>query len=143
MKIIKNILTLLTSKSTATQTPKAKRGTFEVIESQLQLLKVDRDPVAFFGFCTKDEDSLYFVYQNGRFNLDYELYTPEKLKLENSFRQVAKMQGYDVLNTSYDNQHVVLRIELSSLESEASEQAFKFAHELFGIERSTVLEFLP
>jgi hypothetical protein len=121
----------------------ASHGTYLEMPKRLSALKGSTDPTAFLGFCTRDEDALYFVYANNAFNLDYELYGQQKEKYAEPFRRTASDLGFEVLTTSYDKEHVVLRIQLAAGETEAAEQAFRVAHELFGLEKTTELEFLP
>jgi hypothetical protein len=121
----------------------AEHGTYADVPKHLTGLKGNTDPTAFFGFCTRDEDALYFVWANYTFNLDYELYNAQKEKYAEPFRKAASDLRFKVVETTYDNRHVVLRIRLSSAEHEAAEQAFQFAHRLFGLQRTTELEFLP
>jgi hypothetical protein len=120
----------------------AEQGTYNKITPKLDALMHSRDPKAFVGFCTKDTDALYFVFEHGTFNLDYELYNPEKVKFADPFRKVATSQGYKVQETTYGSAPV-LRINLGSNSIQAAERGFQFAHQLFGLEKTTRIEFLP
>ena len=117
--------------------------TYEQIPGLLAQLKTNTDPTAFLGFYTNDVDALYFIYESGTFFLDYELYNPAKEKMAEPFRRTAAKLGYEIISTSYDDEHPVLRIRLSASEFEAAEQAFQVANKLFDIQKETELEFLP
>ncbi len=121
----------------------AEHRTYDDVPGRLKELRDNSDPTAFFGFHTRDVDALYFVYENGALFLDYELYNSPKEGYAAPFRKTAAAHGFSVTTTSYDQVHTVLRIQLSSVESEAAEQAYGIAHDLFGIKRATRLEFLP
>ena len=120
----------------------AEQGTFDQIVPKLDALQRSTDPKAFVGFCTKDTDALYFVFEHGTFNLDYELYNPEKTAFAQPFRKVAAELGYKVEDTTYGSAPV-LRINLGPSSVQAAERGFQFAHNLFGLEKTTRLEFLP
>ncbi|HEV8362213.1 MAG TPA: hypothetical protein VGQ52_01740 [Gemmatimonadaceae bacterium] len=120
----------------------AEHGTYSEVPRHLSALKQSTDPTAFFGFHTRSTDALYFVYEGGSFNLDYELLGVDKEQYAEPFRKVAAQLGYKVLSTTY-GQYPVLRVKLSAAESQAAEQGFQFAHRIFGIQRNTELEFLP
>ena len=120
----------------------AARGTYDQIESRLDGLKRSTDPKAFVGFCTKNTDALYFVFEHGTYNLDYELYDPEKAKFAEPFRKVAGNLGHKVQETTYGSAPV-LRVDLGPNTKQAAEQGFQFAHQLFGLEKATNIEFLP
>ena len=121
----------------------AQSGTYDEIAQQLAKLKQNTYPKAFFGFCTRDEDALYFVYVNGAFNLDYELTTPQKESHAAAFRKTASDLGLAVIETTYYGQYPVLRVKTDDSETHAAEVGFKFAQQMFGHDEKTVVEFLP
>lgn len=122
----------------------AEPGTLAALPGRLAKLKEqDRDPAAFVGFCTRDEDALYIVHQDGVFYLDYELTTPEKTSQANSFRKVAADLGFAVTQTHYNPRYLVLRVTCGASERDATDVALAFAQRLFGHDANTVYEFLP
>lgn len=122
----------------------AERGTLADLPQRLTRLKEqDNDPKAFLGFCTRDEDAIYFVHQDGVFYLDYELTTPAKASHANAFRKTAAELGYSVTNTSYSGQYPLLRVNTGASEAKAANVGLEFAQRLFGHDEKTVYEFLP
>jgi len=121
----------------------AESGTHAEMAARLAKLKQDTDPKAFLGFCTRDEDALYFVYQKGVFLLDYELTTPEKKSHAGAFRKTAADLGFAVIDTTYYGEFPLLRVETGTSEARAAEVGFLFAQRLFGHDQKTVVEFLP
>jgi hypothetical protein len=122
----------------------AESGTLAELPQRLAKLKLqDNDPKAFFGFCTRDEDALYFVHEHGVFYLDYELTTPAKKGYADAFRKSAADLGFSVLDTSYYGQYPVLRVKAGDTETQAADVGLKFTQRLFGHDQQTVFEFLP
>ena len=122
----------------------AESGTLAELAQRLTKLKQeDNDPKAFFGFCTCDEDALYFVHQDGIFYLDYELTTPAKKNHEDDFRKTAADLGFVVIDTSYYGQYPVLRVKTGDTEAQAAKVGLDFTQRLFGHNQQTTFEFLP
>ena len=122
----------------------AEHGTLADLPERLAKLKEqDRDPKAFLGFCTRDEDALYFVHENGVFYLDYELTTPAKKNYADSFRKTAADLGHPVTDTSYSGHFPVLRVDAGTSETQAANIGLEFTRKMFGHGQQTVFEFLP
>jgi len=121
----------------------AESGTLAELPQRLAKLKQqDNDPTAFLGFCTRDEDALYFVHQDGVFYLDYELTTPAKKSHAEAFRKTATDLSFPVIDTTY-GQYPVLRVKTGDSEAQATKIALEFSNRLFGHDEKTVYEFLP
>ena len=121
----------------------AEHGTLAELPQRLATLKLqDNDPTAFLGFCTRDEDALYFVHEHGTFFLDYELSTPQKTANADAFRKTATDLGFSVIDTTY-GRFPVLRVDVGNAEAHAADIGLEFTHRLFGHDKSTVFEFLP
>jgi hypothetical protein len=121
----------------------AESGTQAEVPSRLAKLKQNTDPKAFLGFCTRDEDALYFVCESGVFNLDYELTTPQKESHAAAFRKTASDLGFIVVDTTYYGRFPVLRVKIDASETHVAEVGAKFAQQMFGHDEKTVVEFLP
>jgi hypothetical protein len=121
----------------------AESGTLTSLPQRLAKLKQqDSDPKAFLGFCTRDEDALYFVHESGVFFLDYELTTPQKSGHADAFRKTAADLGFSVIDTTY-RQFPVLRVKAGDSEAQAADVGLKFTQRLFGHDQQTIFEFLP
>jgi hypothetical protein len=121
----------------------AEHGTLADLLQRLAKLKLqDSDPTAFLGFCTRDEDALYFVHEHGTFLLDYELSTPQKSGNADAFRKTATDLGLTVIDTTY-GRFPVLRVDAGNTEAHAAEIGLAFTQRLFGHDSKTVFEFLP
>ena len=121
----------------------AVRLTIAELPPLLTKLRNGADRNGFVGFVGEGPQALYFVYENGTFWLDFEIFVSALEEYAEPFRRVAAELKHDVITTSYDNEHTVLRIKLSSSENEAVEQAYEVAHRWAGIERDTRLQLLP
>ena len=122
----------------------AEHGTLNELPQRLTRLKEqDSDLKAFLGFCTRDEDALYFVHENGVFYLDYELTTPEKRNYADTFRKTASELGRTIINTSYSGDAPVLRIDAGPSERQAADLGLEFTRRMFGHDEHTAFEFLP
>ena len=122
----------------------AESGTLAELPQRLAKLKQqDNDPKAFLGFCTCDEDALYFVHENGVFYLDYELTTPAKTGHAGAFRKTAADLGLSVIDASYSGQYPLLRVKTGDTEAQATKIGLEFSRRLFGHDEKTVYEFLP
>jgi hypothetical protein len=120
-----------------------EHGTLDDLSQRLAKLKLrDSDPKAFLGFCTRDEDVLYFVHEHGTFFLDYELSTPQKTGNADAFRKTAADLGFTVNDTTY-GKFPVLRVDVGNVEAHAAEIGLAFTQRLFGHDQKTVFEFLP
>jgi hypothetical protein len=121
----------------------AESGTLASLPQRLTKLKEqDSDPKAFLGFCTRDEDALYFVHEHGTFFLDYELSTPQKTGNTDAFRRTAADLGFTVIDTTY-GKFPVLRVDVGNAEAHAAEIGLAFTQRLFRHDQKTVFEFLP
>ena len=97
----------------------------------------------FVGFSTQGFDALYFVYDDGEYFLDYELFDEEMEEYEEAIRVFAEENGREILETSYDDEHTVLRIPVGSDEEDAVDFAFDLASSIFGHSEETHLDLLP
>lgn len=120
----------------------AESGSLAELLPRLVKLKADTNPNAFLGFCTRDEDALYYVYEGGVFFLDYELTTPEKTGHADAFRKTAAELGFPVMDTTY-GEYPVLRVRAGNSETQAAEVGAEFTQRLFGHGQKTIFEFLP
>jgi hypothetical protein len=121
----------------------AEHGMLDGLSQRLAKLKLrDSDPTAFLGFCTRDEDALYFVHEHGTFFLDYELSTPQKTGNAGAFRKTTADLGFTVIDTTY-GKFPVLRVDVGNAEAHAAEIGLAFTQRLFGHDQKTVFEFLP
>ncbi len=124
--------------------PVAEQITYEQLPAILTKLKTSTNPTDFVGYCTKNEDALYFVFENGVYNLDYELFSPDKLAYEQAFSDFAKQHGYTLLETQYFNDSPkVLRIPLTADETDAVNTAYKFGQTIWGHSLEMKYELLP
>ena len=122
----------------------AEHGTLTDLPKRIAKLKQqDSDPKAFLGFCTRDEDALYVVHQNGVFYLDYELTTPAKNDYADAFRKTAADLGHSVIETSYTGEFPLLRVDVGVSETQAADLGLEFTHRMFGHDEHTIFEFLP
>jgi hypothetical protein len=122
----------------------AEHGTLAELPQRLAKLKQqDNDPTAFLGFCTRDEDALYFVHEDGVFYLDYELTTEAKKNHADAFRKTAADLRFPVIDTSYSGRFPVLRVNTGNTEARASEVGLQFTQRLFGHDQKTIFEFVP
>jgi hypothetical protein len=121
----------------------AESGTLAELPRRLAKLKLqDSDPKAFLGFCTCDEDAIYFVHADGGFYLDYELTTPAKKGHADAFRKAAADLGFPVIDTTY-GEFPVLRVKTGDSEAQAAKVGLEYSQRLFGHDEKTVYEFLP
>lgn len=120
----------------------AESGTHRDVASRLAKLKQNPARDAFLGFCTRNEDTLYFIYEGGTFFLDYELSHAEKKPFEAPFRAAARELGLPVIDTTY-GQFPVLRVKAGTTEESAARVGFEFARKVFGHDEKTTIEFLP
>ena len=120
----------------------AESGNLTNLTQRLTRLKQDTNPKAFLGFCTRDEDALYFVYEGGVFNLDYELTTPEKRSHAEAFRKTAADLALPVIDTTYGD-YPVLRVNVGGTGTHAADMGLEFTRRIFGHDQNTLFEFLP
>jgi hypothetical protein len=122
--------------------PVAEKGTYEKLPELLKKLKNGENEFGTVGFLTGDQTTLYFVYENGEFFLDYELNTAEKKPHEASFRKVAEEHALPVTDTSYE-ESPVLRVKAGASVEEASKLGFGFSKKIFGHNNETEFDFVP
>jgi hypothetical protein len=120
----------------------AERGTYEKLPELLKKLKNGENEFGTVGFLTEDQTTLYFVYENGEFFLDYELNTAEKKPHEASFRKVAGEHELQVTDTSYGD-FPVLRVNAGNSAEKATKLGFGFSKKMFGYSNETEFMFVP
>ena len=118
----------------------AECGTYEQIPSRLAQLKLDAEHRGIIEFGTEDDiKALFFAYEDETFFLLYDTDIPAKEKFEDPFFKTASELGYDVVISSDGDG--LPGIRLSGTEQKAAEQAFEIINKLYGIEKTTNLEF--
>lgn len=122
----------------------AEKVTYDQLPEKLIRLKTTTNPADFVGYCSRDADALYFVFEQGIYHLDYELYSPAKLAHESDFSTFAKQNDLKMIETKYiAGGPKVLRIPLNADETHSVEIAYKLGSAIWGHTREMKFDLLP
>jgi len=105
----------------------------------------------FFGITTNGDDCLYFVKENGRNYIDYEVISTEQKKYVEELSKFYEKQGLKIVKTTYGNapsydetkEAPVYRIEVNSNVEEIEKIAREVYQKVFQIKEDFEFEVVP
>ncbi len=83
--------------------PAADGITADRLADMLRGMQTERNGADFVGICSKGVDCLYFVRNNGAFDIEYEALSAEQLPYLDGLKRFAAERGYRVEETTYGN----------------------------------------
>lgn len=120
----------------------AEQATIHDLSDRLEAMRRGELAYPFFGFHTRNTDAMYFAYEGGSYWFEYELADDTRVKYVEPIKDLSAELGLSWEDGKYDDVPII-RVKLSSSSESAAESIFTFAEKLFGITKSTVVEFVP
>ena len=81
--------------------PAADGITADRLADMLRGMQTERNGADFVGLCSRGVDCLYFVRNNGAFDIEYEALSAEQLPYLDGLKRFAAERGYRVEETTY------------------------------------------
>jgi hypothetical protein len=105
----------------------------------------------FIGITSNGVDCIFFVYENGIFNLEFEAMGKDQLPFIDKLAEFSKSNNFKNLMTTYNNQPnyqsdkpaPVLRIETNATIDEVTRLGAKIQSEIFLNDDKTVYDVVP
>lgn len=123
----------------------------EGLKGALTKLQNGQTEYNFIGITSNGVDCIYFVFENGQYNLEFEAMGKDQLPFIDKLTEFAKANNFKNLMMTYDNQPnyqsdkpaPVLRIEINSTLDEAAKLGAKIQSEVFNNDDKTVYDVVP
>ena len=130
---------------------KADQIKIEGLKSALTKLKNGQTEFKFIGITSNGIDCIYFVYENGKFNLEFEAMSEEQLPFIEKLDRFAKLNNLKSSMTTYNNSPnyqsekpaPVLRIETNSTLDDISNLGQRIQAEIFKNDKETIYDVVP
>jgi len=105
----------------------------------------------FIGITSNGVDCIYFVYEQGKFNLEFEAMGQDQLPFIDKLKEFSNSNNFKNLMTTYNNQPnfqsdkpaPVLRIEINGTLDEVTKLGEKIQSEIFHNDDQTVYDIVP
>jgi len=82
---------------------RAKRIEIAQLSGELKLLEQNKTEFDFIGITSNGIDCLYFVKDNGKFQIEFEAMTDNQIPYINKLKMFASQNGYETKMTTYRN----------------------------------------
>lgn len=120
------------------------------LADKLRILEHNNAEFKFVGITTNGNDCLYFIFEKGKFQIEYEAISQVQINYLKVLKDYAKQQGWETFNTSYGNmtdydqtEAPVLRIFTYASISQTIEIADDIQQNVFGNPPHTKFEIVP
>jgi hypothetical protein len=131
--------------------PVAERIKIDGLRNALTKLKNGQTEYKFIGITSNGIDCIYFMYENGIFNIEFEAMLENQLPYIEKLKDFANSNKFKNFMKTYNNTPKynsdkpapVLRIETNSSLDSATELGEKIEREIFGNNKETVYEVVP
>lgn len=105
----------------------------------------------FIGITSNGVDCIYFMYENGRFNLDFEAMSENQITYIDKLKDFAQSNRFQSVMTTYNNKpHYksdrpapVIHIETNASLEEMAKLGERIQREIFKNNKETVYEVVP
>lgn len=129
----------------------AKRIKIVELKSQLKRLEENQTEFEFIGITSNGKDCIYFTYEDGKFNIEYEAIIEDQIQFLEKLKEFAKSNNYETQITTYNNKAQyksdkpapVLRIETKSNIDKVAEIGQNIQHQIFKNNLETVYDVVP
>jgi hypothetical protein len=129
----------------------AKRIKIDGLGNALTNLKNGQTEYNFIGITSNGVDCIYFVYENGKFNLEFEAMTETQIPYLDRLKDFANSNNFKSLRTSYNNQPKyksdkpapVIRIETFFSIEEMTKLGERIQRDIFKNNNETIYEVVP
>ncbi|MBP6237819.1 MAG: hypothetical protein KA536_16830 [Saprospiraceae bacterium] len=129
----------------------AKRIKIDELKSQLIRLEKDQTEFDFIGITSNGKDCIYFIYENGKFNIEFEAIIESQVPYIEKLNEFAKSSNFETENTTYNNKTQyksdkpapVLRINTKTNIDKIVEIGQFIQHQIFKNNKETVYDVVP
>lgn len=129
----------------------AQQIQFEQLESVMTQLLEGKLEYNFFGITSDGIDCIYFVENNKKINIEFEVMTDEQKPYIEKLTEFAKIKGFHVSKTTYGNQPQytelreapVYKIELNCKKEEAVKIGIEIMKTVFNKNDNTRFDVVP
>ncbi len=129
----------------------AERIKIDDLINALTKLKNGQTEYNFIGITSNGIDCIYFIYESGIFNIEFEAMTEDQLPYIEKLKDFANVNKFKNLMTTYNNTPMyksdkpapVLRIETNYSLDNMVELGKRIESEIFGNNKETVYDIVP
>ena len=129
----------------------AKRIIISDLPTALNQLKNGKTEYNFIGITSNGVDCIYFVFENEKFNIEFEAMTEKQIPFINELKTFAASKGFHILMTTYNNKPKyissepapVVRIETNSTIDEIYKIGSDIQIQIFKNNSETVYDIVP
>ena len=130
---------------------RAEQIKIDGLKGALTKLQSGKTEYQFIGITSNGVDCIYFVYENGKFNLEFEAMGEDQLPFIDKLKEFASKNNFKSSMTTYNNQPnfksdkpaPVLRIETNATIDEITNLGTKIQSEVFHNNGKTVYDVVP
>lgn len=148
--MFKKILSYFKSSKSSQNVDARPYASLNNLTEKLRILERQKAEFKFVGITSNGNDCLYFIFEKGKFQIEYEAISQIQIKYLNALKDYAKKQGWETFNTSYGNltdfdqtEAPVLRIFTYASISQTIEIADDIQQNIFGNPPHTKYEIVP
>ena len=121
------------------------------LQKALIKLQSGKTEFQFIGITSNGIDCIYFIYENGKFNIEFEAMVEEQIPYIDKLKSFATSNNFKSVMTTYNNKPKyksdkfasVLRIETNSTLDEITRLGERIQSEIFINTNETVYEVVP
>ena|ERR1035437_5388377 len=129
----------------------AERIKINGLQNALIKLQSGKTEFQFIGITSNEIDCIYFIYENGKFNLEFEAMIEEQIPYIDILKGFAASNNFKSVMTTYNNKPKyksdkpapVLRIEANSTLDEIAKLGAKIQSDIFKNSNETVYDVVP
>lgn len=129
----------------------AERIKIDGLKNALIKLKNGQTEYEFIGITSNGIDCIYFIYENGKFNLEFEAMTETQIPYIDKLKDFADSNNFKNILTTYNNKPQyksenpapVIRIETNVNIDEMTDLGIKIQREIFKNNKETIYEIVP
>ncbi len=130
---------------------RAEQIKIDGLKGALTKLQNGQTEYQFIGITSNGIDYIYFVYENGKFNIEFEAMGKDQLPFIDKLTEFANSNNFKNLVTTYNNQSnfqsdkpaPVLRIETNATIDEVTNLGAKIQSEIFHNDGKTIYDVVP
>src|SRR5690606_7220509 len=129
---------------------RAKQIEIIQLDEELKLLEQNKTEFDFIGITSNGIDCIYFVKDNGKFQIEFEAITENQIPYIDKLKSFATLNGFETQMTTYENkpqydtkEAPVLKIITNSNLEKTNEIGQKIQKEIFNNQAETKYDVVP
>jgi len=129
----------------------ATRIKIDELKSELKKLEIEQTEFDFIGITSNGTDCIYFTFENGQFNIEFEAINESQIPFIERLKEFANSNNLGTKITTYNNKAQyksdkpapVLRIEANTNIEKIAEIGQNIQHQIFINNKETIYEVVP